>query len=104
MTFVGRAATFIGKGSLAIKKSFKTAIAFIGGAMMFIEIAMIFIGRGGLAVGRSFKTAIVFIGRGSSAVGNKGEASGACTDRACGGGACAGGACADGACANRTAF
>ena len=96
MTFVGGAATFVGEGSLAVGRSFKTAVAFIGGAVMFVEVAVMFIGRGGSAVGRSFETAVAFVGRGSSAVGGRGEASGACADGACGGGACADGACADG--------
>ena len=87
--FIGGAATFVSKGSLAVKRSFKTAIAFIGGAVIFIEVAVMFIGRGGSAVRRSFETAVAFIGRGSSAVGGRGEASRAC---------------ADGACADRTAF
>ena len=96
MTFVGGAATFVGEGSLAVERSFKTAIAFIGGALMCIKVAVMSIGRGGLAVGRSFKTAMAFVGRGSSAVGGRGKVSGACADGACGGRACANKACADG--------
>ena len=104
MTFVNRAVTFVGKRSLAVGRLFKTAVAFIGGAVMFIEVAVIFIGRGGLAVGRLFKTAIAFIGRGSSAVGGRSKASGVYMDGACGGKAYTGRACTDGAYADGTAF
>ena len=55
--------------------------------MTFINKAVTFVGKGSLAVKRLFKTAVTFIGRGGSAVGGRGEASGACADGACAGGA-----------------
>ena len=69
--------------------------------MTFVNKAMTFVGEGSLAVKRSFKTAIMFIGRGGSAVGGRGEASKAYTDRACAGKASADGDYADGAGVNK---
>ncbi len=64
MTFVEVAVTSIGKGSLAVKgRLFKTAVTFVGGAVVFV--------KGGSAVGRSFKMAVMFIGKGSLAAGGR---------------------------------
>ena len=76
-------------------------MVFVGGAMTFIKGAATFIGKGSLAVKRSFKTAVTFIGRGGSAIGGRGKASKAYTDRACAGGASIDGDCADRAGVNR---
>ena len=61
MTFIGKAVTFIGKKSLAIERSFKTAITFIG--------------RGGSAIGGR--------GKASKAYTDKAYTGKASTDRDC---------------------
>ena len=73
----------------------------MGGAITFINGAVTFVGEGSLAVERSFKTAVTFVGRGGSAIGGRGEASGACTDRAYTGKASADGDCVNGAGVNK---
>ena len=105
--FVGGAVTFIGEGSSAVKKSFKTAVTFIGGAVIIVKGVIAFIGKGSSAIGRSFEATraelyccwagcggLYKLGcrRSLALVKGEGEASGACA-----GGACAGRACVDGA-------
>jgi hypothetical protein len=105
--------TFVGEGSSAVGgRLFKTAVTFVGGAIIIVEGVVAFIGKGSSAVGRSFKATraklyccwagyggLYELGcrRSLALVKEEGKASGACAGGACADGACAGGACVDGA-------